>query len=323
MTNRHPYRFERGGRMWTTLVLLLLGATMVSLAESNHWVMELFAHFRLQYLVAAVVALLISLLTGQRAALVASLAAVAINGWFVGNYVLNIGVQAAAAPTEHPSALRILHANVQYHSQPIGRLLQRARAEQADILLIQELNNHGASVLSTAQDYPYRSLFPQEHPYGIGIVSRTPVEVTAEQDSSGLYTFLTARIPWGDTKLNLVYLHPPPPLSAQSTQIRDDLLQRIAARVRHSTKVLVVGDINNTPWTRSFARFVATSRMRPLRNRLPMGTWPQWLGFEGGFLTRLQIDHVFTRNARDIQEFRVLPDIGSEHMPVLVRLTSA
>ena len=317
---RLPGRRRPVAATLTALTMMLAAVNVASLFESAHWILELFAHFRLQYLGVAACLLLLTLLTGPRRTVVINLALVAVNGWFVGNYWLTVSVEPASGAE---GGLTVIHANLQSRSQRVDLLLQRARDEDADVLLIQELNAAGAQTLNAAEDYPFRYLYPDEGNFGIGIASRVKLNVQPERDPSDTLTFLSAKVPWGEAPLNLFYLHPPPPMSGAMTDTRNNLMNAIALRVRQTPNALVVGDINNTPWTQSFARFAADSSLAPLRAMPALaGTWPALPAPYDRWPIMLQIDHVFVQRATDVVAFRSLPSIESDHLPLLFRLAA-
>lgn len=148
--------------------------------------------------------------------------------------------------------------------------------------------------------------------------SRLPVrsarmlEPTGE-DTPTLYAALTT--PGGGT-FGFVGLHPRPPLPGQSSASRDASLQRAARIVPDGTAdVLVMGDFNDVPWSRTTSGFRAAGGYRD--PRIGRGTYPTFpaslvpLGWP--------LDQVLVKNGMRVAGFEILPDVGADHRPVFVR----
>ena len=90
-----------------------------------------------------------------------------------------------------------------------------------------------------------------------------------------------------------------------------------AARVaKEQGPVVVAGDLNTTIWGRAMTPL----RDAGLTNASPLGlayTWPAALP-----VMAMQIDHILARDAV-ILNHRSLPDIGSDHFPVLATIAPA
>jgi vancomycin resistance protein VanJ len=73
--------------------------------------------------------------------------------------------------------LKVMTYNVLAWHDHYGPLLETILFEDADVLLIQELNTGLAEVLENElmEKYPYQVLVPQDNPEGIGVVSKFPL----------------------------------------------------------------------------------------------------------------------------------------------------
>jgi endonuclease/exonuclease/phosphatase (EEP) superfamily protein YafD len=73
-----------------------------------------------------------------------------------------------------------LHAQTQ--DAPVAELLTAIRAQQADVVALQELSFHAAEAIRQAlhDEYPYQLLVPSASYEGIGLISRHPLEAPAE-----------------------------------------------------------------------------------------------------------------------------------------------
>ena len=123
-----------------------------------------------------------------------------------------------------------------------------------------------------------------------------------------------ARKPLGATFL---LVHPPPPVQRAMFDEQQRQLDAIAARVRAlDGPVVVLGDLNATPWSRPFARLVAESGL--LDTRAGFGVQASFPAAEP--LLRIPIDHVLVSPGVGVTARRIERDVGSDHLPVYIEL---
>ena len=91
--------------------------------------------------------------------------------------------------------------------------------------------------------------------------------------------------------------------------IAGDILARL------DSSRLVVGDFNATPWSADLRAFVTENGLSGVNT---LATWPVWLGFAG-----IPIDHAFVSHDLRILTFETGPDIGSDHLPLLIDVARA
>ena len=86
---------------------------------------------------------------------------------------------------------------------------------------------------------------------------------------------------------------------------------------QQSGDAVLLADLNTTPWAADFQAARAAGWTSARAGHWPTRTWRDpsqpWL--------RWPIDHVLVRGEVGVQDFRVLPTIGSDHLPLLVDLT--
>jgi endonuclease/exonuclease/phosphatase (EEP) superfamily protein YafD len=119
----------------------------------------------------------------------------------------------------------------------------------------------------------------------------------------------------GDQRIEILGVHPPSPTTGIRSDTRDDLLAAAADWVgSRDREVIVVGDLNATPWshaTRSLRRSAGLTDTR--RGFGLQATWPAALG-----ALSIPIDHVLVTAGLGFEERRTGPALGSAHRPVLV-----
>ena len=80
-----------------------------------------------------------------------------------------------------------------------------------------------------------------------------------------------------------------------------------------------MGDFNVTPYSYYFSKFEKTIG---LKNTMigfgPQNSWPSILPLD---IFRVPIDHVFVSKNIQILNVRVGPNLGSDHLPLIVKLS--
>lgn len=121
----------------------------------------------------------------------------------------------------------------------------------------------------------------------------------------------------GVRRIEILGIHPLSPTSAGRSLRRDDMISAAAEWVRSRTaEVVVVGDMNATPWSHS---------LRSLRLRGGLvdsmrgaGLQPSWP--DGWGVLAIPIDHVLHTSGLGSTDRRTGPAFGSAHRPVLVSI---
>jgi endonuclease/exonuclease/phosphatase (EEP) superfamily protein YafD len=112
--------------------------------------------------------------------------------------------------------------------------------------------------------------------------------------------------------VEFILVHFPSPTDAALVRRRNHQAAMLARHVRALDKPTVVaGDFNMTMWNRGFRPLVQAGGLANARKGHGVGpTWPApWrLG--------VPIDHILATQGVRLAEFRVLPAVGSDHLPI-------
>jgi endonuclease/exonuclease/phosphatase (EEP) superfamily protein YafD len=302
--------------------LLVLAAALVALVNvlplgaRLSWMLELTTHFRLQYLAATAVLLVLVALRRRWAACAVLVAAGAVSAAAVLPYVpLPFGAAPAAAAAAPP--LKVLSINVSYRPFSARRLLEIIREAAPDVVVVQELTPHAETVLAALDsDFPYNRKFPANGPYGIGLWSRHELQSGATI-AIGRRPAIEARVRGPASTFTVVGVHLSAPVTRRRAAARNQELLALAAHTAAIEGPLIVaGDFNATPYTPYFVEWLeATGFKDSRRGRTLSISWPTLLPAAG-----IPIDHIAVNDDFKILSHRRLPDFESDHYGVLVEL---
>ncbi len=305
-------------RAWGLADATLAVVAVVTLAGFGGgwaWWLDLAAHFRIQYLV---------LLGGL------ALASAIARRWIPAAMALGLGLlncvavsprflgELAPAVPERAS-LTVVFVNVHTENRRADLVGEYLTASNADVVVLAEVSEWWLGQLTgLTNTHPHRVAAPRDDNFGIALFSRLPLlrGDVAYLGATGLPS-VEAEIEFDGQPVLLLGIHPLPPIGAERTRRRDEQLAAVARRV-HSAPlpVVLVGDLNTTPWAPSFQRFVRESGLRDTfgaRGYQP--TWPA-----GRFPLWLPLDHCLISRELAITGRDVGPNVGSDHYPLRVEI---
>ncbi len=165
--------------------------------------------------------------------------------------------------------------------------------------------------------YPFRLAEPSLDNFGIALFSRfEPLameirHIGGEPSPSSV----VARLKLGGKIVTVIGTHPLPPVNLNNAQSRNrqvEALARLAKETPHP--ILVLGDLNMTPWSPHFGDLLRRSGLRDGRKGFGIqATWPA-----DTVLLRIPIDHCLVSPDIVVLDYRVGPEIGSDHRPVVI-----
>lgn len=210
--------------------------------------------------------------------------------------------------------LTMVTANVHLGNEDISPLKRWLAQANPDLLVLQEVSPSYANQLDEMKTYPYRYLLPRQDPFGVAVLSRLPItHLSAVNDLDNL-VHIEAVLEWQGQPLKLTAWHPMPPIAPKYHARRNEQLHVFAIAAEASSQpTILMGDLNATPWSSAFSG-IAKVGLRRASGMTP--TWPAlgygWLG--------IPIDHVMVNKYWAVVEHQTGPDIGSDHLPILVRV---
>jgi len=171
------------------------------------------------------------------------------------------------------------------------------------------------SLESSLSQYPYSQIRMQEE-YGIALLSRIPFEHVDIKiiGKAGLPSII-ARFTINGQRLTLIGAHTLSPTSPTRAENRDQQLVALAQFVsEQEDSIILIGDLNITPWSPFFTDFLRNSGLRDSREGFGLQpTWPTW--FPPAWIP---IDHALVSSNVVVHHRSIGPAIGSDHYPVII-----
>jgi endonuclease/exonuclease/phosphatase (EEP) superfamily protein YafD len=289
--------------------------SVVTFFDPLHRLLELLAHFRLQYLVVAALLTVILGALRRRRWFVLMLAVTLVDFWPVVSWYVP-GRPAAAAPA---ARLKLLSVNVWSGNHDTARLLALIRAEAPDLVFLQEVTDEWAAAIgSLADSYPYRYVIPRNDNFGVALLSRRPFAgVDAIDTPPHDRPSLLAELDVDGRRVSFIGTHPMPPLGAAGFDARNRQLAAVAALAAGlDGPVILAGDLNTTMWGDHFGQLVATSGLENARRGFGiLPTWPTAYP-----PAMIPLDHCLVSDDFAVLDMRAGARIGSDHLPIIVSL---
>jgi endonuclease/exonuclease/phosphatase (EEP) superfamily protein YafD len=306
-----------------------IAGTLLGLSRRPHWIFRMWDFPRVQLAtIAAAGAVAYRALAwrgrrSERALLAASTAAVAWHLYRIRTYTRLTRPSVARATTADPAnRITLLMTNVLQDNREYDRLLQRIEAEDPDIVVAVEVDDGWMGALEPlAARYPHSVRRPLNNTYGMVLFSRFAlveprVAFLVEDDIPSIHTRVV--LPSGvELLLHALHPRPPEPIHDQDSAARDAELVIVGKAVaQEEGPVIVAGDLNDVAWSDTSELFVRLSGLLdPRAGR----------GFYNSFnarhpLFRYPLDHVFHSTHFKLVRIERLPDVGSDHFPILIEL---
>lgn len=299
--------------LWPALCAIL------GFAGAWHWLLDLLAHFRWQYLAALALGLLAALLVRRRGLVLLLASTTLVNAWALVS-ASGPAPTGSGAPDARP--IKLLVANIHHGMQDFGPLLALIERESPHVIGLLEVAPAALDALAPlAEHYPVRRIEARDDPFGIGLWSRLPDSGVTLVETPPL-GFPALRLDWpAPGSGNLWLVHPFPPLGGQASGWRDQQLEHTAGLLAGQADALLAGDLNTTPWSHAYRQLRTSTGLAD--SRAGGWPWPTWSAGPMPFLFAVPIDHVLHGAAWRTTRHEVGPDIGSDHRPLLVELVRA
>lgn len=314
---------------FTTLLLfpIVLGSGLVyllSLVEGN-WLSDLCGEARLLLLFPLGLTLIFSLLRNNAAIVFCSTVLVSIICYqtlFGQGHALD--KRDIAIKEAHEKQISILNFNTEYqHNNKIETFIAYCKKMDPDVV-----------VLSESDEKWTRSMEKLEYPSTMSILRRPGITVLSKYASRGSQIYYTGtakhpqvhiQIDKDNQTINIIALH----LSAIQSPTEYDLRKKEFALLKDRLEkmpypTIILGDTNSSNWSSSVKAFLKDADLKD--TQAGFMTVPTWPARSGKLIANVAIppfvaiDNVFVSKDFDVLERKVGPALGSDHLPVFVKL---
>lgn len=312
-TRPRLFRYFARRARWLAVVSLvgltspLLSGLFAGSSGTIAWLVDLMSHWQWLYLASLFLACFILMLENPRWGL--ALLAAPLPWMTAGEQV------PISAPDPSTRGLNVVSANVHFGNTDAVPLTRWLSNTSPDVVVLHEISSAYAQQLQAYANYPFKQLAPANNPFGLAILSRFPLTNIESVTDEGGIPHLKALLDWNGHPVTLIAWHPMPPLSPEYHHARNVQLRALAqAARREGNPTILAGDLNATPWSSAFGG-ISQMGLRRATSLLP--TWPTaglgWLG--------IPIDHVLVSAHWEVLERSRGPNIGSDHLPVVVQIS--
>ena len=320
---------EEGGRRASSFLtpkvqlagLLMAGGGMVAAATvlgslgRFGWLLDLCSHFRAQY--AGYLALVVVLSCLTRKFRTAGVFAV----FLVVNVATIVPLYIGSTGDPEATGLHVMLMNVKTDYDNITEVARAITHYDVELLLLEEVDDYWLRTLQPVlSEYPYSVASPRFDNFGIALFSKLPLidPVVASFGPDRDVPSVQAKIEWQGATLTFLGTHPVPPISAQYAWMRDEQLRAVALHARSlDGAVLLMGDLNTTPWSYHFRHLLDISGL----NDCNRGYGLQTTWHARNPVIRIPLDHCLHSSEITILDKRVGRDVGSDHFPIIVSFT--
>ena len=314
----------------TVLAVLLVLATVLPLSIRREWWIRALDFPRLQIAILAALWLLAWWIIRPHDEIWLNALAMAIAGvalyqfyWIYPNTEMHRQEVERFNPTIDGvcPCFKMITSNVLMTNRNSTTLLSLIQFHQPDIVIALESDQWWQDRLDTLESYTYRIACPLDNLYGMHVYSRLPLSNTrinylVEDDKPSMSA--TVKVGSGvDVQLHVVHPAPPAPGENDESTERDVELLLLAKAVAGSNEhIVVAGDLNDVAWSATTRLFRQLSGMldprvgRGLFNTFSADHW----------YARWPLDHVFVSRHLKVVDIQRLPNIGSDHFPLMVEL---
>lgn len=276
------------------------------------WVLDLFSHLRVHYIVAlAVSAVGLLLLRQWRSAVLASVAALAA-------CIPTFEYLSAQALTSDAPSFKAISFNVWFRQRDQSAAVAYLESSGADVLVLQEISESQANTLSPRlKSYPYAYLQGADESDTV-VFSRWPILSTQiHKLAPDGVSAIRSVIEWHGQPITLIAVHLHWPIGPVSSRRRNAELEGLSRMAQPLEEPLIIlGDLNVTPWSAHFKTLTDTFGLDDCAAGHGLNpTWPSQVLSLG-----IRIDHCLATSHWNTVRVWTGPHLGSDHRPMGVEM---
>ncbi|PCH66227.1 MAG: hypothetical protein COC01_08630 [Bacteroidetes bacterium] len=295
--------------------LMVCVFTIMSFMGDVFWICEIVTHFRVQYFVILGLTGFLFLVLKRYKLSILFLGFAIVNfSFIIPDYVKDKD----SIQEDNGHIYKALFANFYKHNHQYQKLVDLINKENPDFFVVMEINSDLLNGMKEViPNYKYNiSHFEDNQSFSIGLFSKYVSDsIFIEFWGDEGFPSVLGKLDIGGNGLNVIGCHAMSPDNPDSLFLRNQQLNIMADYAANfEGEVMCLGDINTTPWSPYFSEFLEKSGLKDSRKGFGVQpTWPTYFP-----LLYIPIDHCFVSDGIKIIDRRVGPDIGSDHLPIII-----
>jgi len=298
------------------LAIIILIVSLLLTLPHAFLPLELLSHFRLQYLVMAIIAAISLWLCAQpRWALLMifpiAYHASAIMPWYITD---------THDDNKPVAEFVVIQSNLQHGNQQYDKLFKLVEQASPDLLVLLEVDEAWQKELHVLDHrYPFQQVIPRHDNFGIAILSRWPLHNIKVLQLDPMFTpSIQADVAMGEHTITLLATHPVPPINQQLYLARNEQFNNISllANQRRQYPMMIIGDFNSSMWSDDYQILLQGSGLKNVRQGFGiLPTWPVNIP-----PLMIPLDHTLISSGLRTLSVHTGTEIGSDHLPLVMRL---
>ena len=279
----------------------------------DHWMAQLWVHFILQYTFLFFILLLITLRYHARSFLTLIVAIGLLINVFK---IIPFYFSKASDGFDHEENFTIMSINLWSQNKSVASVKYLLKKQDTDIIILLEYTHEWHKQLKEEmRNYPYHKMCVRSDNFGMAVFSKIAMETELEINDVPQINAIVQTV----NPFHLLIRHPRPPLNSVTYQAQKRMFNELEDFENNTTKpVVIAGDLNSSSFSYSFNKLTNNTSLIDTRNGFGLqATWPSQLGHLG-----ITLDHFLINNELIVIDRKVLHDIGSDHLPVLLKFTN-
>jgi endonuclease/exonuclease/phosphatase (EEP) superfamily protein YafD len=297
--------------------MLVVLATIAGSLGSWWWGLDLLSAFRVQYLVVLAAVAVLHFALGGRVSGSVMLLAGLVNLSLVLPYLLGAGPDGDAPGLR----MQVMSFNVGVSNPARGEVARYAAEVAPDLLFVFESSFEWEDALyEEGPAMAIVAIVPRGRVAGITVLADPALQARSiPVPFGGPAEAAAVEVLFDGVPVTVLGLHPPSPTGHSRAATRDRLLAEAADWISgRDGAVLVIGDLNATPWSHAYRSLrLRTGMVDSLSGAGLQPTWPAGWG-----PLMVPIDHALHTGDLVTVERRTGPPFGSAHRPLLVTVAA-
>jgi endonuclease/exonuclease/phosphatase (EEP) superfamily protein YafD len=302
-------------------VALLLSTVLVWTLGGRWWIAELLANLPVQHALAFTFLLAAGAVLRSRRLLGLAAVGLAVNLAIVLPVVTALAAGEPGPPVADASSLQLTFHNTKYRVRPaeVGEYLGQRADDVVVLSLVSDLwaKEFADDALGLVPRAGSGTGFADDLEMVV-LVRDTDARVVVHRPTDDPRdAVFQVTVDLDGVPVHVLATHPVSPLTPARAAQRDQALERLASLARDlDGPVVIIGDLNATPWSPRFQALVADVEL--VDSQLGHGLQPSFPADRGSF--GLAIDHVLHTQELTTEDRELGPAFGSDHRIVHARL---